>query len=515
MCFQFLIPLVLSRLMEAILKAKSCWQTNSGDSTAVNSPLKLAGRISFGCSRRAGFVSAARGGLLPAARRGGLVPAARGGLVTAARGRLVLARGGLVPTARGGLVLTAGGRFVPAARPTGISGAERAAEKCGPVAAAAAVAPGHSEAAAELCVDKHCLLNMCKVTHDVKSVTKALHRDTVTSSGLKASQLWRSSVMAMKKNVQMSVAESTAKTYGYWWTRFCTFCDRTGAVQMPFSSHTAAVFLSSLAESAAGLGGVDAARSALRHHFVVMCPDVKCPTEGSEVTLVMKGIKRRFEQPVSKKSPLSGKDFYKILNKLLNKDCSKTVKLCQLRLAAQVSLMFMTFSRYEESSALMRSQVKRCQGELKVIFRKGKTYQHGEARNSVIASQPGPLNPVTVILMYMDRLAMVDKAVDGFLFPALRSTTSGDSVLARPASYRSVLRQFKEVVVAAGVTADPAAFGLHSMRRGAVTAAINNGASDHIVQKQMRVSSSSTVRRYATLSDVMLKTASAAIFKKV
>ena len=69
--------------------------------------------------------------------------------------------------------------------------------------------------------------------------------------------------------------------------------------------------------------------------------------------------------------------------------------------------------------------------------------------------------------------------------------------------------------MAAGVTADPATYGLHSMRRGAVTSAINNGASDHTVQKSMRVASGATVRRYATLSDSSLKAASTAIFKKM
>ena len=141
------------------------------------------------------------------------------------------------------------------------------------------------------------------------------------------------------------MAESTANTYRYWWNRFCQFCCRTGATQMPFSGRTAAVFLSSLAESAAGLGGVDTARSALRHYFVVMCPDTTCPTEGTEVSLVMKGIKRRFEKPVSKKSPLTSEQFYKILFKLLDKGQMKAVKLCQLRLAAQLSLMFLATLR--------------------------------------------------------------------------------------------------------------------------------------------------------------------------
>ena len=377
-----------------------------------------------------------------------------------------------------------------AVRPKGFIGAERVAEKCDPVAAAAAVAPGYSEAAADLCVNKHCLLNICEVVHEGNAVNQASHSYAGSSinfqaaakevySGREDSQLWISSEAALQKNVQLSVAES------------------------------------SLAETATGLGGVDTTRSALRHYFSVNCPDIMCPTDGTEVSQAMKGIKRRFAKPVSKKSPLTSEQFYKILDKLLDKGGLSRIKLCQLRLAAQISVMFLSFSRFEESSALLRSQVKKIQGDLLVTFKKGKNFQFGEARKSVIAGQPGPKNPVTVILSYMDRLATVDKSVDGFLFPALRSTSAGDSVLARPASYNSVLRQFKEVVTAAGVSADPSTFGLHSMRRGAVTAAINNGATDHAVQKQMRVASGATVRRYASLSDVMLKSASAAIFKKV
>ena len=41
---------------------------------------------------------------------------------------------------------------------------------------------------------------------------------------------------------------------------------------------------------------------------------------------------------------------------------------------------------------------------------------------------------------------------------------------------------------------------MHSFRRGGVTTAVNNGCSEHIVQKQMRVASTATVHRYATLS---------------
>ena len=176
--------------------------------------------------------------------------------------------------------------------------------------------------------------------------------------------------------------------------------------------------------------------------------------------------------------------------------------------------MYGTFSRFEESAELKCSQIVKDKEDLIVTFKKGKTYQMGEARTSVLAGQPGLLNPVKVISIYMDRLKAAHKLTDCFLFPALRSSAAGDSILDGLASYESVLKQFKLLLVEAGVTSDPSSFGLHSMRRGAATSAVNNGASEHSVQKQMRVLSVSTVRRYATLDKAALKAASSAVFRK-
>ena len=52
---------------------------------------------------------------------------------------------------------------------------------------------------------------------------------------------------------------------------------------------------------------------------------------------------------------------------------------------------------------------------------------------------------------------------------------------------------------------DASGFSLHSMRRGSVTAAVNAQADEHYLQKQMRVASAVTVRRYATVSNKNLE----------
>ena len=329
-----------------------------------------------------------------------------------------------------------------------------------------------------------------------------------------SSSVWEGGVRAMEVNMASSVAKSTGGNYAYWWGRFSDFCKETGRPVLPFSSSTVCVFLSHLAETSPGLGGVDNARAALGYYHSIRFPTIDSPTDCKDVGLVIRGIKRRKQWTVTKKSPLQKQDFFKILLTATNGGKFAQVRLCRLRLAAQVALMYPTFSRYEESAELRCVQVKQDGADLVVIFKKGKTYQFGEARMAVIAGQPQAIiDPVTVILSYMKRLRGVSGSKDTYLFPAFRNKGKCDAVLDKPASYKSVLAQFKEVVVEAGVVTSPATYGLHSMRRGGVTTAINNGAPEHVVQKQMRVASGATVRRYATVGKDLLRSASAAVFE--
>ena len=310
------------------------------------------------------------------------------------------------------------------------------------------------------------------------------------------------------------MAPSTSSKYEYWWHKYEAYCAKENKVVMSSSGTDIAIFLSYLAESAEGLGGAAAAKAALRHNFLQRWPEQSSPTDSPEVGLALRGIKRRFFKPVQKKSPLKPEDFIKILEHSTLGGDFTGVWLCQLRLAAQLAIMYLTFSRYEEVAALKITQVSKEGHNLLIMFEKGKTYQMGEARLSVMAGRPDTaFDPVKVVLAYIDRLSKTPGNKKGLLFPALHSSAKGDRALEKPATYKAVLRQFKEILVEAGVTADPSTFGLHSMRRGGVTAAVNAGASDHAVSKQMRVAGVETVRRYATLDKSMLADTSSAIFR--
>ena len=134
-------------------------------------------------------------------------------------------------------------------------------------------------------------------------------------------------------------------------------------------------------------------------------------------------------------------------------------------MAAQVALMYLSFTRYEESSELKMEQVTNKKDYLIVLFKKGKTYQFGEARMSVFTSKTeAVVNLVEGICQYMNRLEKVKGNSKGFLFPALRSTNKGNSSLNEPATYKAVPDQFKFIVKEAGVASNPSAFVLHSRR---------------------------------------------------
>ena len=326
---------------------------------------------------------------------------------------------------------------------------------------------------------------------------------------------WSKVVKLIDVNLENALAPSSSGQYDYWWNRFQVFCKEFDRKCLPFDLLTCVAFLSHLAENSEGIGGVDQARSAIRHKHYLHFPNIVSPTESVRVDSVIKGIKRRFKKPVQKKRPLVPKDFEKLLVAITEGGKMDSIKMSVLRFAAQISIMYCTFSRYEESCALRPSDILEEEGDMVVVYPKGKQYQYGEARESVMLSVPSmEVNPVEVVKIYLRRLSELSN-VAGLLFPSFRYSGKNLVALEKKASYDCVLNQFKTFAGKAGISGKPEDYGLHSCRRGAVTTAVNNGCDDHTVQKQMRVSSSSTVVRYASLSRKRLGKANKMLFKGI
>ena len=322
---------------------------------------------------------------------------------------------------------------------------------------------------------------------------------------------WQQCEDLISKNINSSLAEGTKKNYKYWMIRMENFCQEVGRSFPHFDSRTVCGFLSRIAEDSTGVGGVDQARSALRNHFLTNFPEEKSPTECPSVTMVIKGIKKRFSKPVAKKKPLASSDFEKLLKAVTQDGKLETIKFCELRFAAQLIVLFCTISRYEETCALKVSSLVLEGTTVSVNFPKGKQYQMGEARSSIIVDQPQlSISLVKVLKFYTKKLKSF-KASNDILFPSVRVSGSSTTILQHAASYDCVRNQFKRFAAAVKIEGKPEEYGLHSMRRGAASAAVNNGCDDHVVSKQMRVGVS-TVRRYATLNSNSLKKAANAVF---
>ena len=321
--------------------------------------------------------------------------------------------------------------------------------------------------------------------------------------------------------INLSSAISLGSNYKYkykfqrHWHLFTKFCNFFDGVPLPASSFTISAFLSFKAEAGKGMGGVLQARSALRHFHVLHFPEQKPPTDSLMVSGVIKGIRRRFQLPCRKKKPLNPKDFDMLLSCVTEKGNLGSLGFAQLRFAAQISVLYLTFARWEETAALLVKNVRFSKRFVVISYPKGKNFQFGESRKGVMVGGLGlTVDPVEVVKFYLDKLSECSGR-DDILFPAMRAQGKKTAVLPKVASYNAVLSQFRKFASLAGISGKPKDYGLHSFRRGAVTGAVNRGCDDHTVAKQMRVKGKDIVGTYATMSAKKLSLANTCLFKNV
>ena len=260
------------------------------------------------------------------------------------------------------------------------------------------------------------------------------------------------SQVLLERNLEAALSEGTKKIYRRWWSKFSQFCEDRGKVPQCADPHLVGRFLSMQGEVSTGLGGVDQARAAIRWGILLARPSRRSPTDTPLIQGVIKGMKRRFFKPVVKKAPFSRGNLRTFLEEIVGQRRSGVIDLKDWRLAAELSLMFLTFSRFEEAKELTLEQVVEDGQDLVVTFKKGKQYQFGEARTSVMAgasSKKDKLDPVLVVKTYMTLLVeKVGRKSDQLLFPVL----TGKFAWRKPASYSVVRSQLKFWVRKAGLS---------------------------------------------------------------
>ena len=254
-------------------------------------------------------------------------------------------------------------------------------------------------------------------------------------------------------------------------------------------------YLIKISENASSASPALTARSAIRFYNLVHRPDLPSPTDAANVSMLMKGIERKFSSPVKKRLGTSPD----ILRKFIDLLCFDQLKHCLFKqpldlwfLVAKTIVKFHCFARFEEVVALKWNNIKFLDdGNVEITFTKGKNNQFHHAHTSVITKCINSLVhcPVNILKKFYLVLGSPDKT--SFFLPKL---TNGKPIFYEQVSYPFCVKQFKAGLQKIGV--NPAGYGEHSDRTGALSTAAFNGCSPSELQIQGRWKSDQTPKLY-------------------
>ena len=178
-------------------------------------------------------------------------------------------------------------------------------------------------------------------------------------------------------------------------------------------------------------------------------------------------------------------------------------------------LSYSSFTRFEEIQGLLVKQLVLIDNDYSVQFYKGKTYL--ESRFGVIPNLPHKdFNPAGIFMQYIEVVASMhathNSSLD-YLFPNVTVKKHVITLKDTPVKYDAFLRKLKQEASLAHLSCSELKLklGLHSLRRGPVTKAVNAGTSDLHVQKLMRVTSLGMVD-YCSVADQLLLAKSKSAF---
>ena len=164
-------------------------------------------------------------------------------------------------------------------------------------------------------------------------------------------------------------------------------------------------------------------------------------------------------------------------------------------------LTFASLARFSCMSHLRLSHLHFSQEGVLVTFPVSKTDQLGLGQKTFIKRVPGStFCPVLLLKAYTLRLLFEAYRTNalpysGFLFPALRAQNGLSRLQDAAFSHQGATKAMRDLLCSVGV-ATPAAYSLHSGRRGGATAAAMNGCDFLSIKRQGRWKSDSCPQIY-------------------
>ena len=180
---------------------------------------------------------------------------------------------------------------------------------------------------------------------------------------------------------------------------------------------------------------------------------------------------------------------------LVNRFATPSASLGDIRDVCFCLLAFAGFLRFDELSRLGWSDISFFQDHIELYVSKSKVDQLGKRCTLVIASTGTPACPCAMLLRYA---ALARRNLDSveFVFQNL-SFSSSKGYSLRSGTSLSYTRA-REVVLAKfrAIGVDTSGIGLHSLRIGGASAALNSGVPDHVIKNHGRWKSDSAKDLY-------------------
>lgn len=273
-------------------------------------------------------------------------------------------------------------------------------------------------------------------------------------------------------------AASTQANYARAWARWVEWCEEHGAVALPATSESVAMYVADMAERLrygsmrTYLAAVSTVHVEHGHVSPVLHPLVKRVLAGVRRA---KGVRRRQVEPIT-------------LAQLGPVAAALPNSVAGRRDRALLLLGWAAALRRAELVALDLADLEEAEGGFYVWVRRSKTDQLGAgARVPVTPGRHPGVCPVRALRAWLD----VAGVTAG---PVFRAVTRGGRVLPDRLSKQAVAKAVKRAVELAGL--DPRDFSGHSLRAGFATSAAMAGLDERDIAKQTRHADLATVRTY-------------------
>ena len=290
------------------------------------------------------------------------------------------------------------------------------------------------------------------------------------------------------------LAKSTDGRYLSSFKKFEQFCTEKNVLSLPSHPEVIMTYFIKISEKSKSVSSVLTARSAIKRFNLLYSPNVKSPTDSSDVKDMVDSISRKYAKPVIKSQPTQKEFLNKMIDKYLCGDHLRNgdfkIGIDKWEVVAKSVVKFHCFARFEEAIHLKKSDFEfLANGDIRINFLKGKVTQLHQANKNVIAASNDFYCPVNIIKKYFLR---INSVIDHYFIPKIEN---GFVCLRMPAPYDYCLNQLRKALKEIGVQ-DWKKFGEHSDRCGGISAAVNAGVDMSSVQVHARMKSAETVKMY-------------------